>query len=234
MATPKRYSRGVTNVGAGSVLADLPTMAPNKVHLFFDDFDHFSKNVTANLANWIHFTEGAGNTVLMKAADGGQVELYADTDTESVYISQPVGCVTYEAGKQLWWGVRWWTIEHVDTSIGFGLTTALTDDAIPVDGVYVVMADSVSTMIPSIMNTNVVNALGGSLHTQEASTWYLMECYFDGIETFTFYIDGIEKGTLATDAFPTAALAPWIWVLAGQSHADNKLVVDYFYFAKER
>lgn len=240
MATPKRYKKGVTNVGLGRALSDLPTMSPTKVHLFFDDFDYYDDAAAGvDGGHWAATSGDAAATILEIDGDGGVIQLTTSLgDNDELRIQGVKECFTMEVGKRAWFGAR---VRHADvsTETDFLLALAITDTTpcatSPASWIGFVKNDGDDYLDVGITNTGAGKAhdknIGG--YAGILATWYQLEWDFDGVDTFQFWVDGVLKSTLTTADFPTTEMTPTIGFMAG-SKAVCVLDVDFIYMAKER
>jgi hypothetical protein len=239
MATPKRFSGGVTNVGAGEALSNLPTMSPIKVHMFFDDFNYYDDAAAGAAGGHWATTSTQNNTILEVDGDGGIIALTTSKDDDSMIRIQGVKeCFAMEAGKKAWFGCR---MRHtvVSTETDWIMALAITDTSpvasSPASWIGFVKNDGDDYLDIGVTSAGVGKAndtnIGG--YAGIINTWYKLEWDFDGVDTFQFWVDDVLKASLTTADFPTTEMTPTMGFMTG-SQAISTIQIDYIYMAKER
>ncbi|MHA2047879.1 MAG: hypothetical protein ACW99G_24105 [Candidatus Thorarchaeota archaeon] len=204
---PKRYPKGVTNVSATSPLAQLPTMDPKLLHMYFDDFNEIIYGAIG-AGTWVATTGAADGDISLTGSAGGVLVLNAITDTDYSGIQKQLGFV-FESGKQAWFGARVKTAEATNMGWAFGLSDIETDFAPGVAGVWFMKADTATAIDLEIWDAGALVAQTANFLTCDTS-WTLLECHFDGVDTFTIYNEGLQVAQLATASFPADILTPWV------------------------
>lgn len=240
MATPKRFEKGVTNVGTGGPLANLPTMSPIKCHIFFDDFNYYDDAAAGGSGgHWATTSTSSGNSVLEIDGDGGLIQIHVSvTDDDVMRVQGVKEGFTLEAGKKAWFGTRFSSINN-STQSDFILALAVTDASpiasSPADWVGFRKSDGADTLDFHITASGVgvgVDAdIGG--YTAAGDVYQDLEWEFDGVDTFTYYVDGVIRGSLTTASFPTTEMTPTMALQAGTG-ASCDINIDYIYMIKER
>lgn len=235
MSSPRRFKKGVTNVGISDALHNLQAMDPKKVHLEFYDFNRYVA------ADWTVTESDAACTQALVAGDGGHLLLTVSAgDDMNVFLQKPIVNFTLEVGKKFWWGARVAGSAPGTADYVAGLTTIDTAPvgALIASGVYYRMDDGDVQVDFFITNSGItaLTAVGSALDIgpifQEAVGLEL-EWTFDGVDTFKYIINGIEYGEVVTANFPTTELSLNFGLQAGTASADT-MTIDWIYAAKER
>ena len=227
MATPRRFSKGVTNVGVDEALYQLPTMDPKKVHIEHYDFD------TYTVGDWT-FTDNGPDPALI-AGDGGWLNFTTSaTENKSLFLQKPIINFYLETGKQAWFGMKVIVEDITENEFFFGLSAVDTDPVVSnVDAVGFVTDDADDYVDFKVVNTSIVRASIVAVGTMVDATWAEYEWYFDGVDTFHIYIDKVWTAKCSTPDFPTAGMSINFGIISGAA-ATKYMKVDWLYAAKER
>jgi len=238
MSSPKRYTKGVTNVSSANPLGQYLAPDPTKFHTWFDDFDHY------DLADWIITTTeaGAGSaTEAVQNEDGGVLLLTnaaGDNDLDFLQYAggtsaTAVETFLMESGKKTWFKTRVKISDATQAEFVVGLQITDTTPLAVTDGIFFKKDDGDTNI--DIVCQESATALTTNEAIATATTNYVeLAWYYDGISTITYYVDGLEKGTITTtNVLPSTELTVSFGVQNGEAVAKT-FSIDYIFVSKER
>lgn len=196
--SPTRFPAGVTNANVGDILANLATVDPTKLQIFWEDFiaAPAALGVTTGIA-------GAGGLA---------------TAATTVAVDTPTACFVLDPTKRFFFAARL-SLATVANSITIGFADDLSD---PEDGVVVTVANNVLTV------SNFIGAAAVETDTYNASTvnatMYQVGFEYDPRKGVTVYLDGavvarIDPAALTTEdlvagVYPSGATATLDYIFA--------------------
>jgi len=235
MSSPKRYSNGITNVPASNPLGQLTTLDPTQLTVFFDDFLRYSAT------DWTITTVETGTATEAVGDESGGVLVVtngtSDNDSDMFQLSADGGTTVAETfklatGKKAWIKTRCKTSDKTDSEFIVGLVDSDTTPLDASDGMFFIKADDVATLDFKTSKSSV-SSTASSIATLVDDTYVELACYYDGVETITYYVDGLPKGTLTDDTLPTTELSVTFGVKNGGA-AAKVFSIDYLYIAVEK
>lgn len=228
MATPARFTNGVSTVGKTDVLGDYGLPDPTAWHTYFNDFDTYAAG------DWTVTETQAGATQALTDADGGAL-LITNTGTENDLVGMQLvpESFTFEAGKKLIFKARVTLGEATqsDFVIGLHVTDTSPVASAPSDGVYFRKDDGDTNWDFEVRASSA--QVGGASAVATASTTAVELAFaYDGASSISYYVDGTKIGDIDGTP-PTTELALSFAIQAGEAAVDT-LTVDYVFATKER
>jgi hypothetical protein len=238
VATPTRFSQGVTNVAASNPMRMLPIPDPTAVHVWFDDFDNFEAD------QWIITTTeaGAGSaTEAVANADNGILVITndaADNDNDFFQWSGDDAATAIEtfrftAGKQLWFKARLKIDEVVQSDFVIGLQIIDTSPLAVTDGVYL-MKDDGDANLDCYVTKNSTSTTSVAASTLTADTYAVLGFYYNGVDAVEFFKDNTVIARLATTNLPDDEDMTISFGIQNGEAVAKVLSVDYIFVCKER
>lgn len=196
--SPTRFPAGITNANVGDILANLATVDPTKLQIFWEDF--------------IAAPSALGVTTGIDGAGG------LATAATTVAVDTPTACFVLDPTKRFFFAARL-SLATVANSITLGFTEDLSD---PDDGVVVTIANNVLTV------SNFIGGSAVETDTYNASTanatMYEVGFEYDPRKGVTVYLDGnavarIDPAALTTEnlvagVYPSGATATLDYIFA--------------------
>lgn len=183
--SPTRFPAGITNANAGDILANLATVDPTKLQIFWEDFiaAPSALGVTTGIA-------GAGGLA---------------TAATTVAVDTPTACFALDPTKRFFFAARL-SLATVANSVTLGFTDDLSD---PADGVVVTIANNVLTV------SNFIGGSAVETDTYNASTvnatMYQVGFEYDPRKGITVYLDGAVVARIVPAAFTTENLVAGVY-----------------------
>ncbi len=231
MATPKRFTNGVTNAAQGGTLAAFPLPDPTSVHVYFDDFDEYDG--TATVGNWVA-TIDTGGTITSPDTDGGALLFTTDTtDDDDIIIQSQEESFTLVAGKKLWFKCKYTASEATQLEWVAGLSVTNTNiiGSASANGVYFRKDDGDTNIDFTVRSGSaaLLDDTGVGTASTNATT---LGFYWDGVETLSYYVDESLVGT-TTVAMPSTEMSVTLAMRNGAA-ASETISWDYVLAAKAR
>jgi hypothetical protein len=222
------FKSGVTNASKFSALGLFGSPSPIYYNIYFNDFN------TYTAADWT-VTETGSATQATTAGDGGLLLITnAAADNDSTEMQITVGGFTYEASKDLFFGIKFQVNDATQTDIAVGLANI---DTTVIDGtndaVYFTKADGTTSVSFGVGNDGTFTTATGVTTLADATNVELAFAYNSNDGLFHYYIDGTDSGTSVTTNAPDANLSPTIAIQNGATAAKT-MTIDYIYAAKKR
>jgi hypothetical protein len=231
MATPARFTNGVTNVAQNSLTRYMPVLDPTKVHMWFNDFDKY------DAADWtVTTTEaGAGDaTEALADADGGVLVITNDAaDNDLDFLQKKGESFKFVAGKKLWYKCRFKILEVLQCDAHIGLTITDTTLLDVTDGVYFKTDDGDAYLDFGVEKDNTATA-ATAIATLVANTFVEVGFYYNGVDGIEYSVDGVVKGTAAVTNLPDDEELTVTFGIQNGEAVANVLSIDYIMVCKER
>lgn len=222
------FTAGVTNASKFSALGLSGSPSPTFNHQYFDDFD------TYTAGHWT-VTEQGSATQALTSGDGGLLLITnAAADNDSTEMQLTIGTFTYDASKDLFFGIRFQVNDATQSDIAVGLANI---DTTVIDGtndaVYFTKADGTTSVSFGVGNDGTFTTATGVATLADATNMELAFAYNSNDGLFHYYVDGVDSGTSVTTNAPDANLAPTICIQNGATAAKT-MTIDYVWAAKKR
>jgi hypothetical protein len=230
MSKPARYTKGVSTAQAGP-LVELPCPDPTKLHLYFNDFDHYTA------ADWTVTLIGAGGTAALGDADGGVLVLTTDTlDDDQVTLQKLGESFLLESGKKAFFKARFKVADATQADFQIGLVVTDTTPLDATDGIYFQKDDGDALLdVYCRKNATTGSTSATGVHTVVNDTYLTVGWMYDGVSELKYFVNDIHKGTLSA----AAAYLPDTELTVSMSYKNGEagaiaMTVDYILAAKER
>ena len=228
MASPARYSSGVTNVPSSDLMGQLIIPDPSSVHMYYNHFDTYAAG------DWTVTETQAAATEALTDADGGALLITNSAADNDLVGMQLVGeSFTFESGKKLWGKVALTLGDATQSDCIVGLHVLDTSPiaTAPSDGVYFRKDDGDTNwdfvIVASSASVIDVAAIGTATTSK-----VILGFYFDGVDTFEYYFNDAKIGESTTTGFPTTALSVSHAIQNGEAAAKT-LTMDLHLWIKE-
>lgn len=225
--TTTNYPNGVTNSTLTGTMNSYTAPDPSNSATYFNDF------FTYAAGDWTVTETQAGATQAIGAGDGGWLALVnsaANNDLNAIQV--PVTCMTFEAGKQLWFKTRFKVSNATNSAIVIGLQVVDTTPLSVSDGVYFNKA-AASTTLNLLTIKTAVGTTTTAIATLADDTFVTVGYYYDGGTTITAYANDASVASFTNTNMPAVSLTVSIGVANGTA-AANTLTVDYILASKSR
>lgn len=227
-----RFPNGFTNVPVGNVFNDLKQEDPTLYHQYFEDFDYFPA------ANWTVTETQAGATQALADGDGGLLLLTNSAANADVNQVQKIGASFLPiAGKKFFMRIRAKVDDATLAVFYAGLQIANVDGSLGTvtDGIYFIKAAAATSMSFNVRKNTTTGATTAVVGAIANDTFFVVDCFFDGIDRVYFGLNGTVIGSVDGSAafLPDAAIAPIIGVKNGSAVA-RICTADYIFVAQER
>jgi len=235
MGAPQRYADGVTNIGKGKTLSEMPMLDPTKVYgSWYDFFDYTA-------ADWIVSTSGTGAVVVSDTLAGGvgvlttggtaegdfdffQESNDGGTDDAEVYL--------FATGKKAWFKTRFKIVDVDQTEYMLGLHIVNADprNAAPTDGVYF-NSDDETGDVDLIIVKGSSSTVASGVCTMVDDTFVTLGFYWDGVSTIHYFVNDVEIGSVGVGtSLPDDEYLSLSWgIEAGAAGAAGtyRMFIDY-------
>lgn len=239
MATPKRYSNGVSNIAAGKTMSQYPAPDPTLLYGYFNDFFQYAAT------DWVLTTAeaGAGNATEAIADDetGGVLVITnagGNGDHDNFQLSKDGGTNDSESflfavGKKAWGKVKVKSNDGDKIHSFLGLHIVNTDpvNVAPTDGVYFEITGGV---ISFVVRKNGVSSVESSIGTLGDDIFKTLGFYWDGIDTFHVFVDDVEATSVSSGTLPDDEYLAVSFGVENEEASANTLEMDYIGIWMER
>ena len=236
MATPTRFTNGVTTVTKPNPLGMYGLPDPTEWNTFFTDFQHYTA------ADWTVTAVGAGTQALANG-DGGLLLLTnAAADNDRIELQKLGESFLLTAGKRAFFKARFKVSDATQSDFLIGLCVTDTtlqgavDGAGVTDGIFFSKDDGDALLdVQCQKNATTGQTRAAAVATVVADTFLSVALAYDGVSELKYYVNDVQLGTLtATSAFlPDTTLTPSFAIQNGEAVAKT-MTVDYFFASAER
>jgi len=234
MATPTRFTSGVTTAEKESSLGAFGLPDPTGWHSYFDDFD------TYTVGQWtITTTEaGAGSaTEALTDVDGGALLITNAAGDNDLDFFQKVGeSFLMEAGKRAFFKARFKVSDAVESDFVMGIQVTDTTPLSVTDGVYF-QKDDGDALLDVYCRKNATTGSTGAtgIATVVSDTYLTVAWAYDGKGEVKYFVNDVHLGSLDASStyLPDTELTVSFGIQNGEAVAKT-MSVDYIFAAKER
>lgn len=231
MATPTRFNNGINNAAKNSTLSDFVSMDPTKVHVFFDDFDHYTA------ADWTITTTEAGTgsaTEALTNVDGGCLLITNDdADNDADFFNKVGESFLMESGKKAWFKARFKVSDATQSDFVMGLQITDTTPLDVSDGIFFIKDDG-DANLDFHVEKNGTQTSATAIHTVVDDTFLTVGWHYNGDDEIKYFVDDVHQGTLATTNLPDDEELTISFGIQNGEAAAKTMTVDYIFAAKER
>lgn len=225
---PTHLPEGVVNRYEYDQLGNFVMPDPTSVHTYFNDFNTFTAG------DWTITQVGSPTNVITSGDGGVLLVTNGGTDDDHGYYQLVGPGFTFESGKQFWFRARFKLSDVTlsDFLMGLYLLDTTPIASAPADGVYFSKLSG-----SAVLNGLIAKTAGGTTTTAVATlvndTYVEVGMYYDGSETFKYWLNNAPAGVAAITNLPTVPLSVSFVLQNGEGAAKN-MSIDYILAAKER
>jgi len=226
--TTTRFPNGVTNVGEGSMFADMGQNSPSSFHNYFNDFDTYAA------ADWTVTETDAGATQALTDGDGGLL-LITNTaaDNDLVALQKKGESFRFASGKKLWFEARFKVSDATQSDLVMGLQITDSTPLDVTDGVFFIKADGAATVNLLVEKNNTATTTS-SVATMVDDTFITLGFFYDGDSTIYYFVNGALGGSSVTTNLPDDEDMTVSFAIQNGEAAAKTMTIDYINVAKER
>lgn len=236
MATPTRFTHGVTTAPKTNPLGMFGRPDPTTWHEYFNDFDNYVSG------NWTVTTVGTGTVALTNLDGGALLITNSAADNDGVQLQKVGESFALTAGKRAIFKARFKVSDATQSDLIMGLcvtdTTLMgsTAGAGVTDGIFFSKDDGVATLdVQCQKNASTGQTRAAAVATLADDTFVTVAWAYDGKGEVAYYVNDIQLGTLTgTSAYlPDTTLTVSFGIINGEAVAKT-MTVDYVFAAVER
>ena len=248
MSSPKRFSKGVTNVPSNNTMGQLICPDPTLVVTYMEDFLTYDPNdwiITRSDVALPYNTAGGhvdSTELISDATDGILTVTLGAVDNNYAFFQAGDSSratagerFTTIVGKKLWFKARLKNEDADDNDFYAGLFIADTSPvaSAPSDGIMFMNSDGAATMKGYIYSGSTTQGSNTSMGTTADDTYFTVGAHWDGVNAMYLYFNDNLVYTLDGFTPTTAELAPSFGIQNGSASA-GVLSVDYICVVRER
>ena len=233
MATPTRFTSGISTDEKSGPFGMLGFPSPIQYHTYFNDFDVYAAG------DWTVTETQAGATQALADGDGGTLLLTnSAADNDIVQMALTKEGFKLASGKKTWFAIRFKVSDATQSDVVCGLHITDTSPVAgaPSDGVWF-RKDDGDTNIDLVSGLNSTYATATALGTLADATFVDLAWYFDGKTSIEGYVNGVKKATLSVSSSTTLCTDEELLVafaIQNGEAAAKTMTVDYVFACKER
>lgn len=242
MSTPRRYTSGVTNVASDNTFGQFFEPDPTKVFRYFNDFLIYAA------ANWVATATsvGAGTSAaaMSNTESGGAIVITNaanENDSYWLQLSHDGGTNDSETfkfaiGKKAWFKCRFKgnDVDQTDYIVGLHITATDPIDTAPTDGVWFQSDDEDGNINFHIVKNGVYTSASAIGSAMTDNTYVTVGFYWDGVDTFHYFVNDVELGTLSSGTLPDDETLSVSFGAQNGEAAPNTMTIDFIGAFMER
>lgn len=227
MATPTRYTSGVTTAKSIENLGQFILLDMTKAHVYFNDFD------TYTAADWT-VTEVGVATQALADGDGGLLLVTNAAADDNSSFNQKVGeSFLMETGKKAWFKAKFQVNDATQSDVVIGLQITDTTPLDVTDGIFFLKADGAATVDLLVEKDNVATTTA-SVATLVDDTDITLGFFYDGVDKIIVFVNDVAVASSVTTNLPDdEALTVSFGIQNGEAVAKT-MTLDYIMASKER
>jgi len=233
MATPTRFSNGITTVRKDNVLGMFGLPDPTEWIVFWEDFDKSQFNNITDTTTWDITNTGTGTIALTDVLGGCLLLTNAAADNDALFVQKKGECFKFTAGKKVFFKARFKVSDATESDFIIGLQITDTTPLDVTDGVFF-QKDDDDALLDFHVEKNNTATDKTAIATVVSDTFLEVGFYYDGVSEITYFVDGVKKGTAAvTNLVDDEELTVSFGIQNGEAVAKT-MTVDYILAAQER
>lgn len=235
MASPTRFTGGVTTASKSTALGQYGAPDPTKWHAYFNDFDTYAAG------DWTITAVGTGTSALTDI-DGGALLVTNSAADNDGRQHQLVGeGFLLASGKKSVFKARFKISDATQSDLIIGLcvldTTLLgatAGDGVT-DGIFFQKDDGSTTLTAYCQKNTTTGQTSATATTLADDTFLTVGWYYNGVDSVAVYVNDAQVATLdgTSTYLPDTELSVSFGTLNGEAVA-KVLTLDYIFAAKER
>jgi len=227
MASPTRYTSGVTDVTKSSSLGEYKRPSPLRIHEYFNDFD------TYTATEW-GVTEVGAATQGLQDADNGILRITnAAADNDSSFQRLQGEAFLMEAGKQAWFAARWKVSDAIQSDVIMGLQITDTTPLDVSDGIFFIKSDGAATLDLLVEKNNTATTTA-AVATLVDDTYIETSFFYNGRDEVQIFINDVKVATSVTTNLPDDEVLTVSFGVQNGEAVAKIMDIDYVLAAKER
>lgn len=238
MASPARFTAGVSTATRGTGLFNYPAPDPTKVYTYFNDFHNYVAG------DWTVTRIGTTPTETLKADEpfGALLLTVSAADNDGDQLQLTTENFTFAAGKKMWFKARFKVSDATQSDFLIGLAVldttllgAVDDDGVT-DGIFFSKEDGDTNLDFSVQkNTTTGQNRVAAVGTVADDTYLTVAWEYDGLGNLKYFVNDVHKGTLDASStyLPDTPITVSFAILNGEAVA-KLMTIDYVFAATER
>ena len=236
MATPSRFTSGVTTVAKSAPLGMYGLPDPTQWHTYFNDF------VTYVAGDWTVTEVGTGSRALTDINGGALLITNAAADNDRNELQKVGESFLMAAGKKAFFKARFKVSDATqsDFLIGLAVTDTTLQGAVSgagvTDGIFFNKDDGDALLDFNVQkNATTGQTRAAGIATVVSDTFLTVAWYFDGVNEVKYYVDDVQRGTLdgSSTYLPDTELTVSFAMMNGEAVAKT-MTLDYIFASIER
>lgn len=227
MASPSRFTSGVTNALPNANLKQYGLPDPASWHTYFTDFD------TYLAADWV-VTETGVATQALTDADGGVLLVTNAAADNDASFSQKVGeSFLLKTGKRTIFKAKFQVSDATQSDFIAGLQITDTTPLAVSDGVYF-QKDDGDADLDFHVTKNGTSTSATAIATVVDATDIVVGFYYDGKVGIEYFVDDVHLGTSVLTNLPDDEILTVSFGIQNGVAVAKTMSVDYIFAANER
>jgi len=237
MATPTRFTHGLTTVAKEAPLGFYGLPDSTGWHTYFNDFD------TYTAAEWTVTVVGTTPTAALTDINGGALLLTnAATDNSEIELQKVGESFLLTSGKRTFFKARFKVSDATQSDFLIGL--AITDTTLMgavsgagvTDGIFFNKDDGDALLdVQCQKNATTGQTRAAGIATVVDDTFLTVAWAYDGVDRLTYFVDDVALGVLDASStyLPDTELTVSVAMMNGEAVAKT-MTLDYVFAAQER
>ena len=236
MATPSRFTSGVTTVSKSAPLGMFGLPDPTQWHTYFNDFD------TYVAGDWTVTEVGTGSRALTDINGGALLITNAAADNDRNEFQKVGESFLLAAGKKAFFKARFKVSDATESDflIGLAVTDTTLQGAVSgagvTDGIFFNKDDGDALLDFNVQkNATTGQTRAAGIATVVSDTFLTVAWYFDGVNEVKYYVNDVQLGTLdgSSTYLPDTELTVSFALMNGEAVAKT-MTLDYIFASIER
>lgn len=229
MASPTRFTSGVTNADPQSTMGQYGLPDPASWHTYMNDFD------TYVAGDWTVTSVGSATRALT-SGDGGILLLTnAAADDDSTFLDKVGASFLMESGKKAFFKARFKLSDVTQSDFVIGLQVTDTTPLDVTDGIYFLKTDGAATLAVICRKDATTGSTTATAATLVDDTYVTVGWYYNGKDSVAYFVNDVQIGTLdgTSTYLPDTTLTVSFGLQNGEAVAKTASI-DYILAAKAR
>lgn len=236
MATPSRFTSGISNRSKSNALGMYGLPDPTAWHTYFNDF------LTYVAGDWTVTEVGSGSRALTDVNGGALLITNAAADNDRNELQKVGESFLLAAGKRAFFKARFKVSDATQSDFLIGL--AVTDTTLQgsvdgdgvTDGIFFSKDDGDALLDVQVQkNATTGQNRAAGIATVVADTFLEVAWAYDGVSEVKYFVDGVHIGSLDASStyLPDTELTVSMAIMNGEAVAKT-MTVDFLFAALER
>jgi len=252
MPTPKRFSKGVTNVASDKTMGNLIVPDPTSVVTYMEDFFKFDPGewITTRVATPTAYNTAGGHVEgyeqITDATDGVLAVVTTAGDDDYCFFQYggadydsssdgPRETFTMIVGNKLWFKARLKCndVDAADFYVGLFVTDTSPVASAPSDGLWFISDDGDAYLDAHLYSSSASQLSRTAIQSVSDDTYFTVGAYWDGVNTVQIFSNDIKRAE-GTGITPTTTQLAVSFGIQNGSAAASTLSLDYLCVIRER